>query len=42
MASPHTERTLDFIADLREKHGIDYEVHDSYRFVEKGADGGSD
>lgn len=38
VASPHTERTLDFIAELKTKHGIDYEVHDSYRFAEKNTD----
>lgn len=38
VASPHTEHTLDLIAELQKKHGIDYEVHDSYRFVEKDTD----
>ena len=35
VASPHTERTLACIQDLKKKHGIDYDVHASYRFVEK-------
>ncbi len=38
VASPHTERTLDHIQALRKKHGIHYDVHANYRFVEqKGA-----
>ncbi len=41
VASPHTEYTLDVIAELQKKHGIDYEVHDSYRFVEKDGKSGS-
>jgi predicted enzyme related to lactoylglutathione lyase len=36
VASPHTLRTLAFIQELKAKHGIDYETHASYRFVEKG------
>ena len=35
VASPHTERTLEFIAKLKEKHGLDYDTHDSYRFSEE-------
>lgn len=35
VASPHTEHTLRFIQELKGKHGIDYETHASYRFVEK-------
>jgi uncharacterized glyoxalase superfamily protein PhnB len=35
VASPHTERTLACIQELRKKHGIDYDTHASYRFVEK-------
>jgi hypothetical protein len=35
VASPHTERDLARIAALKEKHGIDYDTHGSYRFVEK-------
>jgi len=35
VASPHTEKTLACIQELKRKHGIDYETHASYRFVEK-------
>jgi predicted enzyme related to lactoylglutathione lyase len=35
VASPHTRHTLGHIQDLKKKHGIDYDVHASYRFVEK-------
>ena len=35
VASPHTERTLSFIQELKQKHSIDYDTHASYRFVEK-------
>lgn len=34
VASPHTKRTLRHIAELRKKHGIDYDTHDAYRFTE--------
>ena len=34
VASPHTPRTLRHIRELREKHGLDYDCHASYRFVE--------
>ncbi|MEM7316955.1 MAG: hypothetical protein AAF497_27810, partial [Planctomycetota bacterium] len=34
VASPHTKRTLEFIAQLKTKYGIDYDTHDSYRFDE--------
>ncbi|MBL7757653.1 MAG: VOC family protein [Chitinophagaceae bacterium] len=34
VASPHTEATLDYIQELKKKHGIDYDTHASYRFVE--------
>ena len=34
VASPHTKRTLRFIKELKKKHGIDYDSHGSYRFVE--------
>lgn len=34
VASPHTKRTLQYIQELKKKHGIDYDVHGSYRFVE--------
>ncbi|HKF49766.1 MAG TPA: VOC family protein [Terracidiphilus sp.] len=32
---PHTKGTLRFIQQLKQKHGIDYDCHASYRFVEK-------
>jgi catechol 2,3-dioxygenase-like lactoylglutathione lyase family enzyme len=32
---PHTETTLRHIQELKKKHGIDYDSHASYRFVEK-------
>jgi uncharacterized glyoxalase superfamily protein PhnB len=35
VASPHTERTLAWLKELKKKHGIDYDTHASYRFVEK-------
>lgn len=35
LASPHTEATLGYIQELKRAHGIDYEAHDAYRFVEK-------
>jgi uncharacterized glyoxalase superfamily protein PhnB len=34
VASPHTRRTLAHIQELKRKHGIDYDSHASYRFVE--------
>lgn len=34
VASPHTKSTLKYIQELKKKHGIDYDVHASYRFVE--------
>lgn len=34
VASPHTKRTLDYIQELKRRHGIDYDCHASYRFVE--------
>lgn len=39
VASPHTDRTLDYIQALKKKHGIDYDVHANYRFVEKNGGG---
>jgi catechol 2,3-dioxygenase-like lactoylglutathione lyase family enzyme len=33
--SPHGDRTLDLIQTFKAKHGLDYETHASYRFVEK-------
>lgn len=35
VASPHTERTLRHIRELKAKHGIDYDCHASYRFTEE-------
>jgi catechol 2,3-dioxygenase-like lactoylglutathione lyase family enzyme len=35
VASPHTAATHRYIQELRKKHGIDYDCHASYRFVEK-------
>jgi hypothetical protein len=35
VASPHTQSTLDYIEELKKKHGIDYDTHASYRFVER-------
>src|SRR3954467_3505464 len=31
---PHTQTTLSYIQELKKKHGIDYDSHGSYRFVE--------
>lgn len=31
---PHTKGTLRYIQELKRKHGIDYDTHASYRFVE--------
>jgi hypothetical protein len=36
VASPHTSADLRYIATLKEKHGIDYDCHASYRFLERG------
>jgi catechol 2,3-dioxygenase-like lactoylglutathione lyase family enzyme len=36
VASPHTQRDLRVIQELKKKHGIDYDSHGSYRFVERG------
>ncbi len=36
VANPHTERDLRHIQELKKKHGIDYDCHGSYRFVEQG------
>jgi len=35
VASPHTSRDLRHIQQLKKKHGIDYDSHASYRFVEE-------
>lgn len=32
---PHTKATLRHIEELKRKHGIDYDTHASYRFVER-------
>lgn len=37
VASPHTARNLRHIEELKKKHGIDYDAHDSYRFSEQGS-----
>jgi catechol 2,3-dioxygenase-like lactoylglutathione lyase family enzyme len=34
VASPHTRATLRHLQALKKKHGIDYDTHASYRFVE--------
>jgi len=31
---PHTRTTLRYIQELKKKHGIEYDCHASYRFVE--------
>ena len=36
VASPHTKGDLRYIQELKRKHGIDYDSHGSYRFVEDG------
>ena len=35
VASPHTGKTLSYVAELKRKHGIDYDCHANYRFMEK-------
>ena len=35
VASPHTHKTLAHIQQLKKNHGIKYDTHASYRFVEK-------
>lgn len=35
VASPHTKGQLMHIQELKKKHGIDYDCHASYRFVEE-------
>jgi hypothetical protein len=35
VASPHTRSQLRYIQELKKKHGIDYDSHGSYRFVER-------
>jgi catechol 2,3-dioxygenase-like lactoylglutathione lyase family enzyme len=36
VASPHTTGDLAFIQQRKRQHGLDYETHASYRFVERG------
>jgi len=36
VASPHTTADLRYIQELKKKHGIAYDCHASYRFVERG------
>jgi catechol 2,3-dioxygenase-like lactoylglutathione lyase family enzyme len=40
VASPHTKGQLAFIQQLKKKHGIDYDSHGGYRFVEKDSSRG--
>lgn len=35
VASPHTKAQLRYVQELKAKHGIDYDCHASYRFVEE-------
>jgi catechol 2,3-dioxygenase-like lactoylglutathione lyase family enzyme len=37
VASPHTKAQLRYIQQLKEKHGIDYDSHASYGWVERGS-----
>ena len=39
VASPHTAGQLRYIQELKKKHGIEYDSHGSYRFVERGNKG---
>jgi catechol 2,3-dioxygenase-like lactoylglutathione lyase family enzyme len=34
-AAPYTTRTFELIAALKKKHGVDYEAHANYGFIEK-------
>lgn len=34
VSSPHTKKTVQYKQELKKKHGIEYDVHASYRFVE--------
>jgi len=38
---PHTKSTLRYIQELKQKHGIDYDSHASYRFIERESAGDS-
>lgn len=40
VAHPHTRAQSARIQELKREHGIDYDVHASYRFVEEDAEGG--
>lgn len=35
VASPHTKSDLRYIQELKRKHGLNYDCHASYRFVER-------
>lgn len=35
VASPHSKSDLAFIQTMKQKHGMDYDTHASYRFVEE-------
>jgi hypothetical protein len=35
VASPHSKKTFKYIQELKQTHGIDYDAHASYRFVER-------
>lgn len=35
VASPHSKGDLRYVEELKRKHGIDYDCHASYRFVER-------
>ena len=39
VASPHTKSDLRYIQELKQKHGIDYDCHASYRFAERPRNG---
>lgn len=39
VATPHTRSQIRYIQELKRKHGIDYDSHGSYRFVEAGESG---
>lgn len=39
VASPFMARTFKLIEQLKKKHGVDYDTHASYGFVEKGEQG---
>jgi catechol 2,3-dioxygenase-like lactoylglutathione lyase family enzyme len=38
---PHTQTTLRYIQELKKKHGIDYDSHASYRFVDGSLSNGT-